>query len=86
MGIIIIIIIILLDLLARFRPRTINKLSEGDSDANYGFNCEISLWFVIILDQNIFYICNLWFHEISTDFQRYENLYTIFNLSFVRVL
>ena len=31
--IIIIIIIILLDLLARFRPRTINKLSEGDSDA-----------------------------------------------------
>ena len=32
--IIIIIIIILLDLLARFHPRTINKLSEGDSDAN----------------------------------------------------
>ena len=31
--IIIIIIIILLDLLAKFRPRTINKLSEGDSDA-----------------------------------------------------
>ena len=28
-----IIIIMLLDLLARFRPRTINKLSEGDSDA-----------------------------------------------------
>ena len=26
-------IIILLDLLARFRSRTINKLSEGDSDA-----------------------------------------------------
>ena len=33
----IIIIIILLDLLARFRPRTINKLSEGDSDAEYVF-------------------------------------------------
>ena len=32
--IIIIIIIMLLDLLARFRPRTINKLSEGDSDAD----------------------------------------------------
>ena len=31
--IIIIIIIIMLDLLASFRPRTINKLSEGDSDA-----------------------------------------------------
>ena len=31
--IIIIIIIILLDLLAKFRPRTINKLSEGNSDA-----------------------------------------------------
>ena len=31
--IIIIIIIILLDLLASFRPRTINNLSEGDSDA-----------------------------------------------------
>ena len=29
----IIIIIMLLDLLASFRPRTINKLSEGDSDA-----------------------------------------------------
>ena len=33
-----IIIIMLLDLLARFRPRTINKLSEGDSDENNNFN------------------------------------------------
>ena len=33
-GSFVIIIIMLLDLLARFRPRTINKLSEGDSDAN----------------------------------------------------
>ena len=32
-GSCVIIIIILLDLLASFRPRTINKLSEGDSDA-----------------------------------------------------
>ena len=31
--IIIIIIMMLLDLLARFRPRTMNKFSEGDSDA-----------------------------------------------------
>ena len=40
LGIIIIIIIILLDLLAKFRPRTINKLSEGDSDAKgeWGMN------------------------------------------------
>ena len=36
MYIIIIIIIMLLDLLARFRPGTINKLFEGDADAKMG--------------------------------------------------
>jgi hypothetical protein len=43
---IIIIIIILLDLLARFRPRTKNELSEGDSDANQIFLYMILVSFI----------------------------------------
>ena len=41
-----IIIIILLDLLARFRPRTKNELSEGDSDANQIFLYMILVSFI----------------------------------------
>ena len=49
----IIIIIILLDLLSSFRPRTINKLSEGDSDVCVTF----AKWYLLGHESVLFLVC-----------------------------